>query len=72
MFKIFRNLSFNYSTAGGPYQTSSSTPVTFKLPEFSISKEITWHVDMDSRRLEEFGYDMIIGRDLLQAPQGNH
>ena len=56
-----------YSTAGGPYKTSSSATLTFKLPEFSMSKEITWQVDMDSGRLEELGYDMIIGRDLLQA-----
>ena len=32
-----------------------------------MSKEITWQVDMDSGRLEGLGYDMIIGRDLLQA-----
>ena len=49
-----------------PCQTSSSAIMTFKLPEFSMSKEITWKVDMDSGKLEELGYDMIIGRDLLQ------
>ena len=32
-----------------------------------MSKEITWEVDMDSGKLKEIGYDMIIGRDLLQA-----
>ena len=41
--------------------------MTFQLPEFSTSKDITWQVDMDSGKLEELGYDMIIGRDLLQA-----
>ena len=40
--------------------------MTFKLPEFSTSKDITWQVDMDSGKFEEL-YDMIIGRDLLQA-----
>ena len=65
--KNIKKSNSNYSTAGGPYQTNSSATVTFKLPEFSMSKEITWKVDMDSGKLEELGYDMIIGRDLLQA-----
>ena len=33
-----------------------------------MSKDITWQVDMDSGKFEELGYDMIIGRDLLQIP----
>ena len=41
--------------------------MTFKLPEFSTSKDITWQVDIDSGKLEELGNGMIIGRDLLQA-----
>jgi len=39
--------------------------LVFKLPEFSNSKDITWSMDMDNGKLEELGYDMIIGRDLL-------
>ena len=39
--------------------------LTFKLPEFSNSKDITWSMDMDNGKLEELSYDMIIGRDLL-------
>ena len=41
--------------------------ITFKLPEFSTSKDITWQVNVSSVKLEELGYDMIIRRDLLQA-----
>ena len=41
--------------------------MTFKLPEFVNAKDIIWQVDMDSGKLEELGYDMIIGRD-LQPP----
>ena len=41
--------------------------ITFKLPEFSSSKDISWQMDIDKGKLEELGYDMIIGRDLLQA-----
>ena len=65
--KNIKKSKSHYSTAGGPYKTSSSATLTFKLPEFSMSKDITWQVDMDSGKLEELGYDMIIGRDLLQA-----
>ena len=37
--------------------------MTFKLPEFFTSKDITWQVDMDSGKLEKLGYDIIIGTD---------
>ena len=40
-----------YNTAGGPYKTSRMATMTFKLPEFSTSKDITWQVDMDSGSL---------------------
>ena len=65
--KNIKKSKSHYSTAGGPYKTSKTATLTFKLPEFSTSKDITWQVDMDSGKLEELGYDMIIGRDLLQA-----
>ena len=54
-----------YATAGGLYTTSKQGTLTFKLPKFSNSKDITWSMDMDNGKLEELGYDMIIGRDLL-------
>ena len=55
----------HYSTAADPNKTSRTTILTFKLSEFSTSKDIVWQVDIDSGELEELGYDMIIGRDLL-------
>ena len=54
-----------YATAGGLYTTSKQGTLKFKLPEFSNARDITWSMDMDNGKLEELGYDMIIGRDLL-------
>ena len=65
--KSLKKSKSHYATAGGPYKTSRQGTVTFKLPEFSSSKEISWQMDIDQGKLEELGYDMIIGRDLLQA-----
>ena len=42
-------------------QAHRMATMTFKLHEFSTSKDITWQVDMDSGKLEELGYDMIGG-----------
>ena len=53
----------HYAIAGGPYKTSRLGTVTFKIPEFSSSKEISWQMDIDKEKLEEFRYDIIIGRD---------
>ena len=52
-------------TAGGLFTTGKQGTLVFKLPEFSNSKDITWSMDMDNGKLEELGYDMIIGRDSL-------
>ena len=63
--KSLKKSKSHYATAGGPYKTSRKGTVTFKLPEFSSSKEISWQMDIDQGKLEELGYDMIMGRDLL-------
>ena len=55
--KIIKKSKSHYSTAGSPYKASRTT-LTFKLPEFFMSKDITWQVDMDSGKLEELGYGM--------------
>ena len=65
--KSIKKSKSHYATAGGPYKTSRLGTVTFKLPEFCSSKEISWQMDIDKGKLEELGYDMIIGRALLQA-----
>ena len=52
--KNIKKSKSHYSTAGGPYKTNTRmATMTFKLPEFSTSKDITWQVDMDSGRSEE-------------------
>ena len=51
------------------HSTGHSSGITTNMVAIvkATSKDITWQVDMDSGKLEELGYDMIIGRDLLQA-----
>ena len=39
--KNIKKSESHYSITGGLYQTSSSTTLTFKLPEFSMSTKIT-------------------------------
>ena len=63
--KSIKKSKSEYATAGGLFTTSKQGTLVFKLPEFSNSKDITWSMDMDNGKLEELGYDMIIGRDLL-------
>ena len=62
--KILKNIkkSKSHSTAGAPLKTSRIDTLTFKLSEFSTSKNITWQVDMDSGKFEELCCDMFIGR----------
>ena len=67
MLKNINKSKSHYSTTCCPYKTRRMATMTFKLPEFSMPKDITWQVDMDRGKLEELSYDMIIGRGLLQA-----
>ena len=43
--KNIKKSKSHYSTAGGPYKTSRMATMTFKLPEFSTSKDITWKME---------------------------
>ena len=63
--KSIKKNKSEYVTAGGLFTTGKQGTLVFKLPEFSNSKDITWSMDIDNGKLEELGYDMIIGRDLL-------
>ena len=65
--KSVEKIKTNYATAGGPYKVNSKGTTTFKLTEFSSSKEVIWDCDMDGGSLTVLGYGMIIGRDLLKA-----
>ena len=40
--KNIKKSKSHYSAAGGPYKTSRMATMIFKLPEFSMSKDITW------------------------------
>eukprot|EP00980_Cylindrotheca_fusiformis_P014223 scaffold3747_cov99-Cylindrotheca_fusiformis.AAC.3 len=54
-----------WSTNGGAFRTRYECPLTFTLPNFTSSREVTWNM-----RVDEEGsswYDMIIGRDMLRA-----
>ena len=69
---LFYVISVNKSkshqaTSGGPYKTSEQSTTTFNFAGFSSPKAISWQIDPDKGRLERLGYDMITGRDLLQA-----
>ena len=47
------------SAAGGPYKTSQMATLTFKLPEFSTAKDITWQVDIVESLVFECVHDCI-------------
>ncbi len=57
--------SRTFETAGGDFKTTSEATLNFNLSEFSESKLVNWTFSVfpDS---EALGYDMIIGRDLLE------
>ena len=51
---------------GGNFSTRRKGLVNFKLPEFSLSREIEWSCHIDERTdPSESPYDMIIGLDLI-------
>ena len=55
----------NFSTANGAYQTKYESEVFFTLPEFSDSKIVKWNFAV--AKSEDIGYDMVIGRDLMES-----
>jgi hypothetical protein len=57
-----------WNTNGGTFLTKYEIPVTFALPEFAPSKEVSWNMAVDeTEKNAHQKYDMIIGRDLQQA-----
>ena len=56
-----------YKVAGSIFETKHIAKVQFTLPQFSTSKIITWKCAIDESDSPDsgIGYDMIIGRDLL-------
>jgi Retroviral aspartyl protease. len=59
----------SFNTAAGQYETKHMAKVLFTLPELSESKILHWefHLDPERESQQGTGYDMIIGRDLMQA-----
>ena len=55
-----------WKTNAGMYTTKYEVPLNFTLPEFAPSKEIEFTLAVDDTE-KSSKYDMIIGRDLLQA-----
>ena len=62
--KINKNYSGNWSTPAGGIKTNEKVSIKFALVEFSASKKIFWDFHV-TRPFHNLGYDMIIGRDLL-------
>jgi hypothetical protein len=58
----------SFNTATGQYLTNHTAKVLFTLPEFSELKILHWEFHLDPEKESQgAGYDMIIGRDLMQA-----
>jgi hypothetical protein len=58
----------SFNTAAGQYETKHMAKVLFTLPEFSELKILHWEFHLDPEKEHQgTGYDMIIGRDLMQA-----
>jgi transposase InsO family protein len=66
--KIKTTPTTTWSTKAGTFTTNKRARLQFVLPEFHQTKEITWtcHVD-DTAVATTSQYDMILGRDLLEA-----
>ena len=56
--------SRNFATAGVEFNVDSEATIKFNLSKFSGSKIVEWTFSV-YRDSEALGYDMIIGRDLL-------
>ena len=55
----------SFSTANGAYKTNFDSEVFFTLPEFSNSKIVKWNFAV--AKSSDIGYDMVIGRDLMES-----
>ena len=53
-----------WKTNGGNFNMSANVEITFTLPEFCLTKEITYVFAVDKTK-NNLAYGAIIGRDLL-------
>jgi RNase H-like domain found in reverse transcriptase/Reverse transcriptase (RNA-dependent DNA polymerase)/Integrase zinc binding domain len=54
-----------WTTPGGELTTTTKSKCTLMLPEFHRDRVIEWDINITPKKLGE--YDMIMGRDILQA-----
>ena len=66
--KEFRNNEMIYQTTGGNYKTKYYINIDFTLTEFSETIIINHQFHINSSKDNTFGYDMIIGQDLMKKP----
>ena len=57
--------SRKFATGNGIMRTTHESEISFTLPEFSDTKLINWNFNIFQQK--NIGYDIIIGRDLMQA-----
>ena len=55
----------HWRTNAGLFTTQNKLPITFSMPTFAPRKEITWIAQVDESIKSFHGFDLIIGRDLL-------
>ena len=63
----YKHSRTRWKTMGGVFNTRRKAKISFRLPEFSHNKTITWtaHVD-ETNSPSESQYNMIVGTDLLE------
>ena len=54
-----------FSVAGGGFKCHKKATVVFSLPELTSSKRVKWKFHLDESKGPGIGYDMIIGRDMM-------
>ena len=59
--------SATWNTKAGTFKTNSKVKCKFTLPEFYENRDIQWEMYVDNSPNDKCRYDMIIGRDLLEA-----
>ena len=56
----------SWKTMGGTFETGHKSQVTFKMPEFSHNRTVTWEAHVDDHSDPKMtNYDLIIGSDLM-------
>ena len=62
-----RTSETTWTTKAGSFSTSRKCKCKFTLPEFHENRKVEWNVYVDESKSSLGTYDMIIGRDLMDA-----